>query len=187
MPGQPGLSRFLGGDSRSPATSTSVSVRRLNRKNHRFTTDLWFCAQLFSQSTVVLSPPLSERTAIPERCGPRLAPGRSSYQRMRMRRRRRASRIRGWTTCLVQPESLEAGSSHPCTSISLNRNHAWISYSGYNFNTPSQPGHVFTITYDPTANTGAGDATWTNLDCGTGPMGHLQCNAAADGHGGDLC
>jgi hypothetical protein len=41
-----------------------------------------------------------------------------------------------------------------------NPNHAWISYSGYNFNTPSQPGHVFEVTY----NQGANDATWTSLD-----------------------
>src|SRR5262249_59302775 len=40
-----------------------------------------------------------------------------------------------------------------------NSNHAWISYSGYNFNTPSQPGHVFEITYN-----GTSDATWTPLD-----------------------
>jgi hypothetical protein len=40
-----------------------------------------------------------------------------------------------------------------------NPNHAWISYSGYNFNTPSQPGHVFEVTYD-----GTSDATWTSLD-----------------------
>jgi hypothetical protein len=50
-----------------------------------------------------------------------------------------------------------------------NPNHAWISYSGYNFNTPAQPGHVFEVTYDPSANS----ATWTNLDGGTGPMGDL--------------
>jgi hypothetical protein len=41
-----------------------------------------------------------------------------------------------------------------------NPNHAWISYSGYNFNTPSQPGHVFDVTY----NQGANDATWVSLD-----------------------
>ena len=41
-----------------------------------------------------------------------------------------------------------------------NPNHAWISYSGYNFNTPSQPGHVFEVTYDQ----GTNDATWTSLD-----------------------
>ena len=48
-----------------------------------------------------------------------------------------------------------------------NPHHAWISYSGYNFNTPAQPGHVFEVTY-----TGA-TATWTNLDGGTGPLGDL--------------
>jgi hypothetical protein len=41
-----------------------------------------------------------------------------------------------------------------------NPNHAWISYSGYNFNTPSQLGHVFEVTYNP----GTPDATWTSLD-----------------------
>jgi hypothetical protein len=41
-----------------------------------------------------------------------------------------------------------------------NPNHAWISYSGYNFNTPSQPGHVFEVTYNPATP----DAVWTSLD-----------------------
>jgi len=50
-----------------------------------------------------------------------------------------------------------------------NANHAWISYSGYNANTPTRPGHVFEVTYNP----GAGTATWTNLDGGLGPMGDL--------------
>jgi len=50
-----------------------------------------------------------------------------------------------------------------------NSNHAWISYSGYNANTPATPGHVFEVTY----NQAAGTATWTNLDGGTGPMGDL--------------
>jgi hypothetical protein len=48
-------------------------------------------------------------------------------------------------------------------------NHAWISYSGYNANTPTTPGHVFEVRYNP----GAGTATWTNLDGGLGPMGDL--------------
>ncbi|MGE5827718.1 MAG: WD40/YVTN/BNR-like repeat-containing protein, partial [Micromonosporaceae bacterium] len=43
-----------------------------------------------------------------------------------------------------------------------NANHAWISYSGYSFNTPAQPGHVFSVTFN-----GSGDATWSSLD-GTG-------------------
>ena len=41
-----------------------------------------------------------------------------------------------------------------------NANHAWVSYSGFSVNTPAQPGHVFSVTYDP----GAGTATWTSLD-----------------------
>jgi hypothetical protein len=48
-----------------------------------------------------------------------------------------------------------------------NPNRAWVSYSGYNFNTPAQPGHVFRV--DRVGNT----ATWTNLDGGTGPLGDL--------------
>jgi hypothetical protein len=43
-----------------------------------------------------------------------------------------------------------------------NPNHAWLSYSGYNINTPGQPGHVFEVTRV------GGTATWTdrtyNLD-----------------------
>jgi hypothetical protein len=45
-------------------------------------------------------------------------------------------------------------------------NHAWISYSGFNAATPSTPGHVFSVTYDP----GAGTATWDSLD---GTLGDL--------------
>jgi hypothetical protein len=29
-----------------------------------------------------------------------------------------------------------------------NRNHAWVSYSGYNVNTPATPGHVFDVTWN---------------------------------------
>ena len=64
-----------------------------------------------------------------------------------------------------------------------NPNHAWISYSGYNFNTPSQPGHVFEVTYTPGATP---DATWTNLDGGTGPMGDLPVTAIVRDKNGDL-
>jgi hypothetical protein len=39
-----------------------------------------------------------------------------------------------------------------------NKNHAWVSYSGYNAHTPSTPGHVFEVIYHP----GAGTATWTD-------------------------
>jgi hypothetical protein len=37
-----------------------------------------------------------------------------------------------------------------------NPNHAWISYSGYNINTPAQPGHVFEVTRNGAA------ATWVD-------------------------
>jgi hypothetical protein len=36
-----------------------------------------------------------------------------------------------------------------------NQHHAWISYNGYNVNTPAQPGHVFEVTWG-----GSGAATW---------------------------
>jgi hypothetical protein len=67
-----------------------------------------------------------------------------------------------------------------------NSNHAWLSYSSYSSLTPSQPGHVFSVTYNPKANGGAGDATWTDLDGGTGPMGDLPVTALARSNRGDL-
>jgi hypothetical protein len=39
-----------------------------------------------------------------------------------------------------------------------NGNHAWISYSGFDVVTPTTPGHVFEVTFDP----GAGTSTWTD-------------------------
>ena len=45
-----------------------------------------------------------------------------------------------------------------------NPNHAFISYSGYNAYNPTQPGHVFEVTYDPVGH----KATWTNIDHGLG-------------------
>ena len=41
---------------------------------------------------------------------------------------------------------------------------------------------MFEVTYNP----GAGDATWTNLDGGTGPMGDLPVTALARSARGDL-
>src|SRR5213080_1023850 len=63
-----------------------------------------------------------------------------------------------------------------------NPNHAWISYSGYSSLTPSTPGHVFSVTYNPIAH----DATWVNLDGGTGPMGDLPVTALVRSVRGDL-
>jgi hypothetical protein len=40
----------------------------------------------------------------------------------------------------------------------VNTNHAWVTYSGYSSFTPSQPGHVFSVSWS-----GAGTATFTNI------------------------
>ena len=61
-----------------------------------------------------------------------------------------------------------------------NPNRAWVSYTGYNFNTPAQPGHVFEV-----VRTGA-TATWTNLDAGTGPLGDLPVTDVVSDSNGDL-
>jgi hypothetical protein len=52
-----------------------------------------------------------------------------------------------------------------------NGNHAWVSYSGYNANTPTTPGHVFEVLYNPGTHT----ATWTDLsyDFGDLPVNDL--------------
>lgn len=42
---------------------------------------------------------------------------------------------------------------------SNNGNRAWVSYSGYSVNTPTTPGHVFEVIFNPAT----GTATWTNL------------------------
>jgi hypothetical protein len=39
-----------------------------------------------------------------------------------------------------------------------NGDHAWISYSGYNSNTPATPGHVFEVTFNPAT----GTSTWVD-------------------------
>jgi hypothetical protein len=63
-----------------------------------------------------------------------------------------------------------------------NSNHAWISYSSYSALTPSTPGHVFEVTYN-----GTQDATWMDLDGGTGPMGDLPVtDLVRDDKTGDL-
>jgi len=46
-----------------------------------------------------------------------------------------------------------------------NANHAYLTYSSYSALTPSTPGHVFSVTYDP----GRGTAIWANLDGSGGP------------------
>ncbi|HEX6076697.1 MAG TPA: sialidase family protein [Micromonosporaceae bacterium] len=50
-------------------------------------------------------------------------------------------------------------------------NHAWVSYSGFNANTPSTPGHVFEVTFDPAT----GQASWVDrsYDFGDQPVTDL--------------
>ena len=47
-----------------------------------------------------------------------------------------------------------------------NPNRAYVSYSGYDFNTPAQPGHVFLVTFNPAGPS----ATWTNVSYDLGDL-----------------
>jgi hypothetical protein len=61
-----------------------------------------------------------------------------------------------------------------------NPNRAYVSYSGYDFNTPAQPGHVFLVTYNPVGPS----ATWTDL---TYDLGDLPATGIAfDDASGDV-
>jgi hypothetical protein len=61
-----------------------------------------------------------------------------------------------------------------------NANHAWVSYTGFNAATPTNPGHVFEVTYNPAA----GTATWVDrsYDLGDIPINDV----ARDDVTGDL-
>jgi hypothetical protein len=92
------------------------------------------------------------------------------------------------TVIFKRLDSLPSATSAPgrfITSIYVdpeNSNHAWISYSGYVFNTPSQPGHVFSVTYNR-----SGDATWTQIDGGPGGLADLPITGLVrDDRKGDL-
>jgi len=65
-----------------------------------------------------------------------------------------------------------------------NANHAWLSYTGFSAATPTTPGHVFEVTYNPVA----GTATWTSLDGPTGgPLGDIPVtDLVRDDVNGDL-
>jgi hypothetical protein len=61
-----------------------------------------------------------------------------------------------------------------------NPNHAWISYTGFSAATPTTPGHIFSVEYDPVA----GTATWTSLD---GTLGDIPLtDVVFDQNTGDL-
>jgi hypothetical protein len=47
-----------------------------------------------------------------------------------------------------------------------NPNRAWVSYSGFNANTPTTPGHVFEVVFNP----GSGTATFTDLSFDLGDL-----------------
>lgn len=47
-----------------------------------------------------------------------------------------------------------------------NPNRAWVSYSGFGVNTPSTPGHVFEVLYDPNT----GNSIWTDLSYDFGDL-----------------
>jgi hypothetical protein len=85
-------------------------------------------------------------------------------------------------------DSLPGATASPTRFVSgiyvdpANPNHAWISYSGYVFNTPSQPGHVFEVTYN-----GSSDAKWTQIDGGAGGLADLPVTGVVrDDHTGDV-
>ena len=64
-----------------------------------------------------------------------------------------------WQRIDPNPAALNSPNRFP-TSIYIdpaNARHAWISYSGYNVNTPTTPGHVFEVTWG-----GTGAATWVD-------------------------
>ena len=51
-------------------------------------------------------------------------------------------------------------------------NHAWISYGGFTAATPTTPGHIFSVRWDPSG----GTATWTSID---GSLGDLPLTDVA--------
>ena len=53
----------------------------------------------------------------------------------------------------------------------VNPNRAWISYTGFNALTPTTPGHVFEVTWDPAV----GTSLWKSLDYNLGdlPINHV--------------
>ena len=61
-----------------------------------------------------------------------------------------------------------------------NPNHAWISYSGYNANTPSQVGHVFDVTWNGVT------AVWRNLNVESGNGDYPITDLARDDLNGNL-
>jgi hypothetical protein len=91
------------------------------------------------------------------------------------------------TVAFTRLDSLASNTpARAVSSISIdpaNPNHAFVSYLSYNALSVN-PGHVFSVTYNP----GAGTATWTSLDgTGSGSIGDQPVNGVAyDPVKGDL-
>ena len=68
------------------------------------------------------------------------------------------------TVTYTRVDSLDANSpTRAITSIYVdptNPNHAWVAYNGYAFNTPTTPGHIYSVVFNPAGPS----ATFTNLD-----------------------
>jgi hypothetical protein len=60
-----------------------------------------------------------------------------------------------------------------------NPNHAIVTYSGYGSTTPTTPGHVYDVVFDP----GTGTATWTDISYDFGDQPALD--SAFDARTGD--
>jgi hypothetical protein len=61
-----------------------------------------------------------------------------------------------------------------------NANHAWVSFSGYNAYTPTTPGHVFEVLYNPVS----GNASWTDRSYNLGDQ--PITSVAFDSNTGDV-
>ena len=87
----------------------------------------------------------------------------------------------------VRVDSLDAASpTRAITGIYVdpaNPNHAWVSYNGYAFNTPTTPGHVYSVVFNPAGPT----ATFTNIDStGAGAFPDFPATAVAAAPNGDV-
>jgi hypothetical protein len=86
---------------------------------------------------------------------------------------------------LTRIDNLPGASALPGRAISsiyidpTNVNHAWISYLGYNQTTASTPGHVFSVTYDPST----GSVSVQSVD---NNIGNQPVNAVVEDTNGDL-
>ena len=87
----------------------------------------------------------------------------------------------------VRADSLDVNSpTRAITGIYVdpaNPNHAWVSYNGYAFNTPTTPGHVYSVVFNPAVPS----ATFTNIDStGAGAFPDFPATAVAAAPNGDV-